>query len=599
MKRFGLGDRRLWRRVIALLREANGQLTLMGVVLTFAEVAFGIAVFYAIKLLIDALTTELSDGSDAGDRLFISLGFAVAALVALVIVQALAGYVRTAQGIAVGEVVDRAIHDRAVNVDLGFYESPAYFDSLQRARQAGTQRPAQVVSGLLLAVKAVMFLVAILAMIGSIDWRVLPFIMLAVAAVLVVRLRFTQALFVWQRQRTALERKAAYLDWLITSEHHAKELRIGALGQHLRDAYSDVRAEVNTVHMQIERRRAWAELAVAGLGALVFAGATVYLVFETLAGVQTVGNLVLFVLLFRRAEASGREFVQHTAKLYDDQLYLKQLFDFLEVQPQVVAPATPLAMPAPIREGLRFKAVSFHYPGNPKPALADIDLVLPPGKVVALVGENGSGKTSLIKLLTRLYDPDAGEITLDGINIRSFDPADYRRLFSVVFQDYARYAASLSDNIAFGDVQRRDQRAAIEAAAAKAGATGMVADLRHGYDTLLSRMFDDGQELSLGQWQRVALARALFAQSQFLILDEPSSALDPQAEFELFEDFRACIGDRGALVISHRLSTVRLADYTYVLENGRIAEAGTHDDLVQLGGRYAELFEMQGRRYRG
>lgn len=591
---------RLWRNVFRLLARSSPGLSIAGAVLTLLEVILGIGVLYVIKLLIDILTERLSspDPAEGLGPVFFYLMLAGGALLGAVAVQSVGAFVRTAQGMRVSEHVDREIHDRAISVDLGFYESPAYFDSLQRARQSGTQRPAQVVASVLLLAKSVVFLGAILVMLTGIDWRILPGILIAVAAVLAVRLHFTRKLFDWQRERAQLERRAGYLDWLITSDMHAKELRIGGLGGYLRDGYSELRSRINTQHLRIERSRAAGEMLVSALGALVFAGATAFLVFEALDGRQSIGDLVLFVLLFRRAEGSGREMVQHAAKLYDDQLYLRQLFDFLSVESRIAAPARPREMPSRLSEGLRFEHVDFRYPGNEAPTLSDITLHVPPGKVVALVGANGSGKTSLIKLLTRLYDPDRGRLTLEGTDIREFRPEDYRKLFSVVFQDYATYAATVRDNIRFGDIARPPSDPGIVAAAQRAGADGFVQGLHSGYDTPLSRMFDDGQEISIGQWQRIALARAFFPQTRFIIMDEPSSALDPQAEFELFENFRDAIGDRGALLISHRLSTVRLADYTYVLDRGRIVEEGTHETLVSRGGHYADLFEMQGRRYR-
>lgn len=588
---------RLWRQVFGLLGRSSKRLSILGAVLTLLEVALGIGVFYVIKLLIDALTERLSapDPSAGLGAVFLFLALAGGALLAAVAAQSAGAYVRIAQGMEIGEHIDREIHDRAVAVDLAFYESPAYFDSLQRARAAGTQRPALVVSNFLLLAKSAVFLVGILVMLTGIDWRILPFILIAVAAVLAVRLHFTRRLFDWQRKRVQLERRAHYLDWLITSDIHAKELRIGALGTHLRDGYGVLRARINAQHLKIERSRATGELLVSALGALIFAGATAFLVFEALAGRQTIGNLVLFVLLFRRAEASGRELVQNAAKLYDDQLYLRQLFDFLAIERRIAAPPLPKAIPAVLKEGLRFESVGFRYPSNPQPTLTGINLHLPPGKVVALVGANGSGKTSLIKLMTRLYDPGEGRITLDGIDIRDFDPDAYRRLFSVVFQDYATYAATVRDNIRFGDIARPPVESEILGAATRAGADGFVRGLTQGYDTPLTRMFDDGQEISIGQRQRLALARAFYPETRFIVMDEPSSALDPEAEYELFENFREVIGSRGALLISHRLSTVRMADYTYVLDGGRIVEEGTHDDLIHLGRRYAGLFEMQAR----
>ncbi len=590
----------LWHQVYRLLRYSSLRLSLLVTLLTVLEAFLGLAVLYLIKLLIDVISKQLNDGAGAveASEIFRYLVVTGIGLLLAVVIQTFANFARTAQGLMVRDYVDREIHSRAISVDLAFYESPQYFDSLQRARSAGAHRPAQVVSGVLLIFKSSLFLVAILVMIGGIDWRLLPAIMIAMVAALAVRMRFTRTLFDWQRRRVQLERRASYLDWLITSDIHAKELRLGDLGGHLQETFSDLRFRIRTEQLRIERRKAFAELVVSSIGALVFAGATAFLVLQAVDGQLSIGDLVLFVLLFRRAESSGRELVALVSKLYDDQLYLRQLFDFLSVKPTIESPAAPKTIPLILREGLRFKAVDFQYPSNHVPTLQGLNLQVRPGQVVALVGENGSGKTSLIKLLTRLYDPQNGQITLDGTDIREFDPVAYRQLFSVIFQDYSHYADTVRENIRFGDVSKVVNAKEIEEAAQKAGADGFIKGLHSGYDTPLSRMFDGGQEISIGQWQRLALARAFFPTSKFIIMDEPTSSLDPHAEFELFENFRERIDGRGALVISHRLSTIRMADYIYVMENGRVVEQGSHNDLIKVHGRYATLFEKQGRNFR-
>jgi ATP-binding cassette, subfamily B, bacterial len=302
-------------------------------------------------------------------------------------------------------------------------------------------------------------------------------------------------------------------------------------------------------------------------------------------------------LLFKRAETSGREFVTSLSGLYDHQLFLTQLFDFLAVEPALTAPASPVVLPQSVKEGVRFERVGFRYPSNQEPALSELDFEMAAGKVTAIVGENGSGKTSLIKLLCRLYDPDQGRITLDGVDIREFEPTAYRQLFSVIFQDYARYAETVAENIRFGDVSASPGDPRIAHAADLGGASSFVRELPLGMETPLTRLFDDGRELSLGQWQRLALSRAFFPKSQFVIMDEPTSAVDPRAEAELFENFRARLEGRGALIISHRLSTIRMADRIYMLEKGRMHEFGTHDELVALNGRYAKLFSRQARAF--
>ena len=579
-----------------MLRDCSPKLTVIGAFLILVEIIAGLGVLTLIKWLIDAISAGVSPATMGTS--FVYLGLIFFALVTAALTQAASTYVRAAQGIAVGEAVTALIHERAVDVDLAFYESPAYFDSLERARQAGPQRPSQVVSNMFLLSKSALFLIGALVMLGGIEWRILPAVLLSVFVVLIVRLWFTRKSYQWQRDKVQLERRAGYTDWLITSDHHAKELRIGGLAGHLIGLFQALRVQITTGQLAIEKRRARAEVIVSGVGAVVFAGAIAFLVLQTAEGEQTIGDLVLFVLLFRRAEASGREFVQHLSRLYDDQLFLAQLFDFLDVKAELQVPSEPKALPEPLKSGLRFENVYFRYPSNDIDALTDINLTIKPGQIVALVGENGSGKTSLIKLLTRLYDPNQGRITLDGTDVRLFDPGEYRSKFGVVFQEFARYAASANENIGMGDIERRADSAAIRAAADAAAATDFLEDLPNGFDTPLTRMFDGGRELSIGQWQRLALGRTFFKDAPFLILDEPSSALDPQAEFDLFDNFREKVGNRGALVISHRLSTVRLADYTYVLNKGRIAEAGTHDELITKGGKYATLFETQGRSYR-
>ena len=589
----------LWGKLIQLLRFSSRNLSLAVAGLSVLEALSGIGVLYLIKRLVDDISAQLADAGSLADtgRVFLYLGLIGVMMVLTVALQRLAEYARQRQGIEVADHVDRLIHERAIAVDLGFYESPKYHDSLQRARAAGSQRPAQVITTIAQFFRSTVFLVGILALMATLDWRLVPLLLVSMGAALVVRLHFTRILFRWKHRRAQMERRASYLDWLLTSEHHAKELRIGRLGGELRDRYSRLRRLIRSEQLSIEKRKMLAEVGAAAGAALVFFGATTWLVLGVIDGRVGLGDLVLFLLLFRRAEMSGREFVASLSALYDHQLFLTNLFDFLAVEPSLVAPASPTPIPEPVRKGIVFHKVGFTYPRNTEPALSDIDFMLPAGKVTAIVGENGSGKTSLIKLLCRLYDPDQGRITLDGVDIRRLDPAAYRRIFSVIFQDYARYAESVSENIRFGDIDAAEDDPRITHAADLGGARHFIDALPRGFQTPLTRLFDDGRELSLGQWQRVALSRAFFPQSQFIIMDEPTSAVDPRAEAELFENFRDRLEGRGALIISHRLSTIRMADRIYMLDKGRILEAGSHEELVALDGHYARLFARQARAF--
>ena len=423
-------------------------------------------------------------------------------------------------------------------------------------------------------------------------------LLIPIAVALAIRIHFARKLFDWRMSTAQSERRASYFDMVMTKVFHAKDLRVSGIGPYIKNQYSELRRTLRQGEIHIELSRLWSEFSMAVLGAIVFIGASALLLFQSLYQCRPIGDVVLFVLLLRRVETSGKELIGNISNIVDDHLYLNRLFEFLSIPAQTSRLQYPAIVPTDPSYGLEMSSVSFQYDGALDYALKDVSLKLPAGKVVALVGENGSGKTTLIKLLARLYDPTKGKISLDGIDLKDFDPNDYRKLLSAVFQDYAAYADTASENIRFGDVDRKPSQALIEKAAQNAGANDFIKTLPKSFQTPLTKLFDDGSDLSIGQWQRLALARALYANSKFLILDEPTSAMDPKAEFELFDSFRSRIEGRAALIISHRLSTVRQADYVYVLEGGRIKEEGTHKDLIESGGAYSQLFEKQAHYYR-
>ena len=589
------------KRVTGILKQAGSRLAVLVLLLTVLEAMLSIFSLYAIKLLVDAISANMAEG---GDRLAIyqMLALAGGSILAASIAQSSANLARTKQGMLVSDVVNRQLHAKSVGLDLAFFESPRYHDTLQRARQAGPQRPAQVISNVIAIGRGTIMLGGIFVLLAAIEWRLLPVLLLTVGLALAVRLYFTRKLFAWRMRRAQMERKAGYLDWMLTSNVHATEMRLNRLGPLFIDTYSRLRQTIRGEHIAIERGRLLAELAVGAAGVIVFLGAGAFLITRALDGALTLGEVVLFVLLLRRAEGAGNEVVSAISRLVDDHLFLERLFAFMDIEPTIErAPATASApaytlLPA-VKQGVVLQNVSFTYEGSHTPSLQGVNLTLETGRITALVGANGSGKTTLIKLLTRLYDPTEGRILLDGTDIRAFDPLEYRKLFSVILQAFATYPESIAENIRFGDPEATEARARIVDAARRAGAEEFIKALPRGFDTPLTKLFDDGHDLSLGQWQRVALSRAFFPHSRFVIMDEPTSAVDPVAEADLFDDFRNRLGERAALIISHRLSTVRQADYTYVLDGGRILEHGTHDDLVARDGPYANLFIRQARGY--
>jgi ATP-binding cassette subfamily B protein len=327
-------------------------------------------------------------------------------------------------------------------------------------------------------------------------------------------------------------------------------------------------------------------------------GSFAFILYRASHGALTVGDVVMYYQAFQRGQDFLKEILSGLAGLYEDHLFLASLYEFLDIDRRVVEPAIPKPVPRPIRSGIVFDGVSFQYPGAPRKVLQDVTLTIRPGEHVALVGANGSGKTTLVKLLCRLYDPTGGSITVDGIDLREFESTALRREMAAVFQDWAAYHVTARDNIWFGDPRPECDSARIRRAAQDSGADEVISRLSNGYETVLGRWFENGEEVSMGEWQKIALARAFVRDTQIVVLDEPTSFLDVEAEYEVFNRFRQLAAGRSTILISHRLSTVRMADRIYVLEDGRIAESGTHDDLVRRGGVYARLFETQARSYR-
>jgi len=385
---------------------------------------------------------------------------------------------------------------------------------------------------------------------------------------------------------------------MLTGDVHAKEIRLFDLGSLFRRRFRDLRQQLRRERIEIATRRSVAEL-VAEVGATVAVFASyAFIAYRTVHGAITLGDLVMYYQAFQRGQSFLQQMLSGLAGLYEDNLFLSNLHEFFDLKPKVVEAPHPRPIPQPMQTGIVFDHVSFQYPTGTRKVLEDINLTIRPGEVVALVGENGSGKTTLIKLLCRLYDPTSGTITLDGIDLRQFETTALRREISIIFQDYAQYHLTARENIWFGNVALPPDQEQIETAARHAGADEVITELPQGYETILGKWFEDGEELSVGEWQKVALARAFLRDAQIIVLDEPTSGLDARAEYEVFKRFRQLAAGRTAILISHRFSTVRMADRICVLEDGRIIENGSHTELVRLGGTYAHLFETQAQYYR-
>jgi ATP-binding cassette, subfamily B, bacterial len=555
---------------------------------------------YLTKLIVDGVGDALTSGAGVGalGGIGVLIAAAGAVSVAGVGIRTLSTLVNEVQSLRLGDQVHDVLHSKSIEVDLEYYESTEYHNTLHRAQEEAPYRPGRIVSEVAQVGQNALSLLAVTGLLISFHWLLTLVLFVAAVPGVLIRVRFSRRMYDWALRQTPATRKSRYINTLLTSAAYAKEIRLFGLGEILRTRFRELRDAVRTEKLKLVRRRSGAEmLAQASALAAVF-GAFAFIARDALGGGITIGDMVMYFGAFQRGQDFFGGMLGALAGLYEDNLFLTDLETFLELEPRVAEPATPRPIPRPVRDGIALENVSFRYPGDERVVLEDVSLHIRPGEHIALVGENGSGKTTLVKLLCRLYDPDSGSIRIDGHDLRDFRTADLRREIGIIFQDYARYHLTARENINFGNVDVAPDDPRILDAAVRTGADPVIRRLPREYETTLGRQFDDGAELSIGEWQKVALARAFLRDSQIIVLDEPTASLDARSEAEVFAHFHELARDRTAVLISHRLSTVRMVDRIFVLAGGRIIETGTHDDLVSLGGTYARLFELQAQYYR-
>ncbi len=484
---------------------------------------------------------------------------------------------------------------RSVELDLEYYENSTYYDALHRAQQGGAHRPVTIVHRLVEIAQNLISLVAVATLLLTLHWAVGVFLIAATIPGVLVRVKYSEKFYTWLRKRGPAERLASYFQFLVSTAPAAKEVRIFGLGPFLIGRYRDLRLQLRHEKVRMTAALLLWELLTQGAGAVGMLCVFAFLSLEVIKGQMGLGDLVMYYQGIQRGIGFLRTILGSLTSLYEDCLFLSYLSEFLELKNNIVEPVSPAPMPRPIREGIVFDGVGFHYTGDERMVLKDVSMTIRAGETVALVGENGVGKTTLIKLLCRLYDPTHGTISIDGIDLRQFSTGALRREICPIFQDYLQFSLSVEENIRLGDVEAPADPSRIVQAARMTGAEEFIHKLPHAYETQLGRMFEGGAELSLGQWQRLALARALFRNGQIIVLDEPTSSQDARSEYEFFENFRALANGRIAVIISHRFSTVRMADRIYVLHDGTITESGSHEELMAMQGTYAGLFNLQAR----
>jgi len=586
-------------RALRLVWQAGPGWTISSLAIVFLKGLLPLLTLYLMKLIVDGVVFAMGAADKAAAFRNVMLLIILAGVVAIInaLLQLIGGFVKEAQSLTVTDHMYDILHAKSIEVDLEYYENPQYLDTLHRAQQEGPYRPTHILDGLMQVGQSGLSLLAMAGLLISFHWGVAVVLFAAAIPGVLVRLKYSKKLFRWQRKRTPAERRVGYYDWLLTGYRHAKEVRLFDLGGLFKGRFRDLRKQLRRERLEIVKRRSAADFVAQASAALAVFGSFGFIAYRTVAGVITLGDMVMYFQAFQRGLGFLRQVLGGMAGLYEDNLFLSNLYEFLDLKPKVKEPVQPCPVPRPLQKGIGFEHVSFHYPTGKRDALKDISFTIKPGEVVALVGANGSGKTTLIKLLCRLYDPVDGNITLDGFDLRRFETRALRREISVIFQDYAQYYLTARENIWFGNCDLPHQHEDIMGAARHAGSHDLISSLPKGYETILGKWFEEGEELSIGEWQKVALARAFLRESQIIVLDEPTSAMDAKSEYEVFRRIRRLLEGRTAILISHRFSTVRMADRIFAFEKGSISESGTHEQLIKLGGNYAYLFEKQARHY--
>jgi ATP-binding cassette subfamily B protein len=493
--------------------------------------------------------------------------------------------------------------EHAATLDLEQFEDAEIYDQLERARRQTVGR----IGLFTLLLATIQDLITLVSLVGAIGVYVPWLLVLLVLAVLPSLLGETHyaslgysLLFSWTPERRQLD----YLRYIGASDISAKELKLFGLSRFLTDRYARLSHEFYEANRDLAVRRSVVSSALAVVGTLGYYVAYAAIIWlavtgrRTPAGVVTIGVLTFLAGSFRQSRDLIQRVLLSLSQVFEQSLYLDDLFSFLALQPRIANRPGARAVPVPLREGFVFENVGFRYPGSERWAVRGLSFTLVPGERLALVGENGAGKTTLVKLLVRLYDPSEGRILLDGVDLREYDVESLRRNIGVIFQDFVRYDFVLRENIAVGDIARREERPAIESAAERSLADSVARRVPQGLEQMLGRRFEGGVDLSGGEWQKVALARAYLRDSQLLVLDEPTAALDARAEYEVFLRFSELTAGKMAVLISHRFSTVRMADRILVLQGGALVEQGTHEELLAEDGLYAELFQLQAAGYR-
>jgi ATP-binding cassette subfamily B protein len=573
----------LFRESLKLVWESSPGWASANIIISVVRSFLPLVLVWLLKVLIDDITGAVAANSGMNPANVFWMIIAVVAVYFLDEASSdFSNYIRKKQSLELEVHMYGLLHTKSVKLDLINFEKPEYFDCLSRATREAPWRPNSILNNLVSFLRGILSLLLMAGLIVTLHWAI---------AVLLLAANIPA---IWEQTPEA--RKSAYFNWLLTGDRPSRELRLFGLGNYFIDLFKKTFIKQKEDEISILRKRTIIELVSNLFKASAFLITLLFIAHQTIKETLSLGQMAMFLLAFRQGMIYIRELFSAMAGLYEDSLFIEDTFEFLHLEESIKA-ADPVVVPSPLKKNIVVENLSFTYPGNAVKTIDNVSFEIRKGDIIALVGPNGAGKSTLVRLLCRLYDPDSGSVKYDGDNIMNMDPEEYRKFFSVVFQDFMLYNLKAGENIRMGNISAADVQDKIRSAAFNAGVHEMLSGLPEGYETVIGNLFNNSRELSWGEWQKIAIARALFRDAPVLILDEPSSALDADTEYEIFSRFREIVKGRTSILISHRFTNVSLADSIIVLDKGSVIEAGTHDELMKSGGIYCKMFMKQSSRF--
>jgi ATP-binding cassette subfamily B protein len=506
-------------------------------------------------------------------------------------------YVRKKQALKLEIYMYGLLHTKAIKLDLINFERPEYFDCLTRASREATWRPNSILNNLVSMLRGLISIVLMAGLILTLHWTLAILLLVANIPGIWLRLYYSDILYNFQKLQTPEARKSAYFNWLLTGDRPSRELRLFGLGNHFISLFKQSFLKQKEEEIKIIGRRTLIELISNLFKASALLITLLFIARQTISGKISLGQMAMFLLAFRQGMIYIKDLLGSMAGLYEDSLFIGDTFEFLNLKENLTA-SEPVIEPKSFNKKIVAENLSFTYPGNKTSTIKNVSFEINKGEIIALVGPNGAGKSTLVRLLCRLYDPDSGSLKFDNADVRNIDPEEYRKLFSVVFQDFMLYNLSAGENIRMGNINDIESDERVKSSAKVTGVHDLIDNLPNGYNTTIGNLFEDSRELSWGEWQKIALARALYRNAPVLILDEPSSSLDADTEYDIFSRFREIVKGRTSVLISHRFTNVSLADRIIVLDKGEVAETGTHDELMKKGGIYFSMYTKQSSRFK-